>query len=289
MLALDIVSDWHGEEAATQIWPTDVFPPGTPFTRQVSLLSAVPVTCAVNICRRVTTSVAVKGVTLTVISDGIAVMAMAREAAFDGSAAGSTDTETVFGDGAVAGAVKMATLVPSVLPTGVIVPQLAPEQPTPEICQDTLLLGFAPGITSIVAVNSALPLVTTLDGALKEIANPLVRCTRAEACFEGSATLCAMTVTSADDGRICGAVYFPDESTAPQLAVAQPVPETFHRTEVSRCPAEMMLAENSFTAPRSMLAEGGDSITWMSLPSVSCELSLARGSAALVAVTEVIR
>lgn len=261
MLALDVISGWHGEEAATQIWPTEVFPPGTPLTRQVSLLSAVPVTCAVNIWRRATTSVAVNGVTLTVISDDIAVMAIAREAAFDGSAAGITDTETTFGEGAVAGAVKMATVVPGVLSTGVIVPQLTPVQPAPEICQDKTLLGFAPGITSIVAVNSALPPVTTLDGPLKEIANPLVRCTRADACFEGSATLCAVTVTSADGGKLCGAVYFPDESTAPQFPAAQPAPETFHRIEVSRCPAEIMLAENCFTAPRSMLADDGDSIT----------------------------
>lgn len=59
--------------------------------------------------------------------------------------------------------------------------------------------------------------------------------TAAESCFEGSATLCAVSVTLVGEGRIPGAVYVPLESTVPH-AFGHAGPDKLQRTVVSGWP-----------------------------------------------------
>jgi hypothetical protein len=68
------------------------------------------------------------------------------------------------------------------------------------------VLGFEPGTGVSVATIVAAPPAGTLDGAESCNEKLLVMATAAEICFEGSATLCAVSVVLAGEGRICGAV-----------------------------------------------------------------------------------
>jgi hypothetical protein len=122
-----------------------------------------------------------------------------------------TVTVTVFGVGGVAGAVYVAesatefVLVDCVV-TALNIPQELPLQPGPLSAQDRDVIGFEPGTGVSVATIVAVPPVGTLDGA--EICNEklLVMDTTAETCFEGSATLWAVSVALAGEGRVRGAV-----------------------------------------------------------------------------------
>lgn len=90
--------------------------------------------------------------------------------------------------------------------TTVNVPQEAPLQPAPESAQESVVFGAEPGTGVIVATIVAAVPAGTLARALicKEKLLVMVIC--AEACFEGSATLCAVTVAMTGEGRIPGAV-----------------------------------------------------------------------------------
>jgi len=109
---------------------------------------------------------------------------------------------TVLGLGAVAGAAYVADCVV----TTVNVPQELPLQPGPLSAQASAVLGFEPGTGVSVATIVAVPPAGTLDGAESCSEKLLVMVTAAEICFEGSATLCAVSVALAGEGRVCGAV-----------------------------------------------------------------------------------
>ncbi len=118
---------------------------------------------------------------------------------------------TVFGLGAVAGAVYVAESAMGPAPavwvvTTVKVPQPLPLQPRPLSAQDSTVLGFEFGTGVIVATMVAVAPAGTLDGAASCNEKLLVMTNAAEICFEGSATLCAVSVALAGDGRIRGAV-----------------------------------------------------------------------------------
>jgi hypothetical protein len=122
-----------------------------------------------------------------------------------------TVTVTVFGLGALAGAVYVAESAMELPPadcvvTTLSVPQLAPLQPAPLKDHDTTGLGFEPGTGVSVATIVAVPPTGTLDGAESCSEKLLVIATGMETCFEGSATLCAVSFTLAGKGRVCGAV-----------------------------------------------------------------------------------
>jgi len=116
----------------------------------------------------------------------------------------------VFGLGAVPGAVYAAEsamgLPADCVVTTVNVPQLLPLQPAPLSVQDNTVLGFEPGRGVIVATIVAVPPAGTPDGAASCNEKPLVMATTVETCFEGSATLCAVSVALAGDGKIRGAM-----------------------------------------------------------------------------------
>jgi hypothetical protein len=121
-----------------------------------------------------------------------------------------TVTVTVFGFGAATGAVYVAESEIAFPPTDCEVitlkaPQEAPLQPGPLSDHVSTLLGFDPGTGVMVATTVAAAPAGTPDGAISCSEKVLVIATAAETCFEGSATLCAVSVTLAGDGRICGA------------------------------------------------------------------------------------
>jgi hypothetical protein len=92
------------------------------------------------------------------------------------------------------------------LVTTVNVPQLLPLQPGPLSAQASTVLGFEPVMGVMVATIAAVAPAGTLDGAESCNEKLLVMATAVETCFEGSATLCAVSVAVAGDGRIRGAV-----------------------------------------------------------------------------------
>ena len=90
--------------------------------------------------------------------------------------------------------------------TALNIPQELPLQPGPLSAQDSAVLGFEPVRGVTVATIVAVPPAGTLDGAESCNEKLLVMATAAEICFEGSATLCAVIVAIAGEGRMRGAV-----------------------------------------------------------------------------------
>ena len=113
--------------------------------------------------------------------------------------------------GGVTGAVYVAEVDIAPPPRACVVttvskPQLAPLHPRPESVQESVVAGFEPATGVNVAAIRPEPPETTLGGAESWREKLLVTVTAAEACLEGSATLCAVMVTAAGAGKICGAV-----------------------------------------------------------------------------------
>ena len=146
------------------------------------------------------------------------------------------------------------------------------------------MLGFEPGTGVSVAATAAEPPEATLEGAESCTEKLLVMVTAAEACLDGSATLCAVSVTVAEAGRICGAVYLPFASSEPQAA-GQAGPEMLQRIPVFGCPLLLIAARNGWIAPSSTPMALGVSAMLMSLLMVSVATADFVGSPLLVAVT----
>ena len=85
------------------------------------------------------------------------------------------------------------------------VPQALPAHPDPPTDQLIIELGFDPATGVRVATRTAVADVETVPGALSCNVKWLVTTIPTEVCLEGSATLCAVSVTEAGDGKICGA------------------------------------------------------------------------------------
>jgi hypothetical protein len=130
--------------------------------------------------------------------------------------------------------------VDCVVPT-LNVPQELPLQPGPLSAQARTVFGFELGTGVSVATIVAVPLTGTLEGAESCNEKLLAMATVAEPCFEGSATLCAVSVTLAGAGRFLGAVYLPLASTVPQPLV-HAAPDRLQRTVASGCPLLVTLA-----------------------------------------------
>src|SRR6266568_1256011 len=167
-------------------------------------------------------------------------MVMVARAFFEGSAWGVTVSVTAFGLGAVMGAVYVTEFATEFAPADCVVttlntPQACPLQPAPLSDQASTALGLELGAGVSVATIVALAPAGTPEGAASCRAKLLVMLTGAETCFEGSATLCAVRVTLAGDGRIPGAVNVPLESTVPH-AFGHAGPLRLQRTVVSGCP-----------------------------------------------------
>lgn len=162
-------------------------------------------------------------------------------------------------------------------------PQEDPPQPAPLSDQASTVLGLELGRGVSVATIVALVPAGTLDGAESCSVKLLVMVIAAETCFEGSATLCAVSVAPAGDGRIAGAVNVPPESTVPH-AVGHAAPDKLQRTVVSGWPLLVTAARKACVAPSSTFAGFGASDSAMSLVTVTLAVSDFVGSAWLVAV-----
>jgi hypothetical protein len=92
---------------------------------------------------------------------------------------------------------------------------------------------------------------TTVEGPVRASEKELVTAMVAVAVLDGSATLTAMSETLGGAIRICGAAYMPEESTVPQAAPAQPVPEIIQVTDRLGLPAEFKVAVNGREDPNS--------------------------------------
>ena len=127
--------------------------------------------------------------------------------------------------------------------------------------------------------------MSTDVGPVTTNVNRLVIVTGTVAIFVGSATLRAVTVTAAGDGRIPGAVKFPFASIVPHALDTQPVPATVQLTAALGFPALAICATKVCTAPSSTLALAGVTLTATSLVIVMGADALTAESAWLTACT----
>ena len=171
------------------------------------------------------------------------------------------------------------------MPVPVMEPQAAPLHPGPETLQFTTRLGFEFGAGVIVAVYATVAPVFTEAGPLTVSAKLLVTVIAALAAFEGSATLRAVSVTLGGEVRICGAVKSPLESTVPQAAPEQPDPAKLQLTARLGFPVPVTVAANCRSAPSSTGAVPGNTVSEISLITVTVAAALFEGSATLVAAT----
>ena len=111
-------------------------------------------------------------------------------------------------------------------------PQDDPLQPEPLSAQVSTVLGLELGAGVRVATIVVLPPAGTLVGAESCSVKLLVIVTDAETSFDGSATLCAVSVTLAGEGRIPGAVKGPLESIVPH-AFGHAAPDKLQRMVLS--------------------------------------------------------
>jgi hypothetical protein len=137
---------------------------------------------------------------------------------FPASACGVAVIVTLFGVGAWPGAVYVAlstielplalcvVIVLDCVVTVLKVPQDAPLQPVPESDQFNTVLGFDPATGVIVATIVVAVPAGTLEGAVSCSVKLLVMLIVTDACFEGSATLVAVTTALDAAGKICGAM-----------------------------------------------------------------------------------
>lgn len=189
---------------------------------------------------------------------------------------------TGFVDGKAVGAVYVVVLPPAfvTVPT----PALPPTIPF------TSQVTAVPGATHRVAVNDCDCPSTTLAAAGEiELGAAHVIVTTAEADFEVSATLVAVTFTVGGDGGALGAVYVaetgPVLGTSPSVALPPAIPFTLQLTAVEGLPEPVTLAVKTCELPVERLALFGETLTTISLWMVTEAEPLADVSAWLVAVT----
>lgn len=158
------------------------------------------------------------------------------------------------GFGGVTGAMHVAELdmaPPNAwVVTTVSTPQLVPLHPGPEMVQERFVEGFEPATGVSVEAIVPEPPEARLDGAESCREKLLVIVTTAEACFAGSATLCAVRIRVGAAGRNCGAVKLPLVSSEPQ-EVGQARPKRLQRIAVLGRPPLEIAARNGWTAPSS--------------------------------------
>jgi hypothetical protein len=136
-------------------------------------------------------------------------------------------------------------------PVLVTVPSVAFPPATPSTLHRTFGSGLPDPPT--LAVNpGAIPVVTVTDVGAMFTVTSLSITTLADPLAPGAATLVAVTVTLAGDGRSPGAVYSPVFEIVPTVAFPPATPFTLHVTRVSVVP--VTVAVNGCVAPRKTIA-----------------------------------
>ena len=128
------------------------------------------------------------------------------------------------------------------------------------------------------------PETGTLGGAVNCKVKLLVMFSVVVACFEESATLCAVRLTVGEFGKTCGAVKFPCASTMPHID-GHPEPDTRHVTVASGCPLLVTDAWKFVVAPSSTPAFGAGKLICKSLVIATVAFANFVESAWLMAVT----
>jgi hypothetical protein len=163
-------------------------------------------------------------------------------------------TLTLGGDGGADGAVYVAVSAP-VLAT---VPSVAFPPETPSTlhvtrvsgCPDPLTLAVNPCAAPVITVAAIGATLTVTSLSIPTLAAPLA---------DGAATLVALTVTLAGDGKSPGAVYSPALEIVPTVAFPPSTPFTLHVTRVSVVP--VTVAANACVAPKNTIALVGATLT----------------------------
>jgi hypothetical protein len=207
----------------------------------------------------------------------------------DGSACGVTEIVTVAGLGTAEGAAYVAVLAAAAPPADCCVstvrtPQADPLHPLPDSCHVSAGDGFDPATGVSVAAIVAEADTGTLAGALSCSVKLLVIVSTAVACFEGSATLCAVRFTAVAVGKVWGAVKLPLASTVPQKE-GHAMPESDQRTAVFGWPELTMEPRRLRVEPNSTAALVAERTTCTSLPIAMLALADLVVSARLVAPT----
>lgn len=161
-------------------------------------------------------------------------------------------------------------------------PHAGPLHPLPDNDHVSTSLGLEPGTGVSVAMIPAEVPTGTLAGAESTSVKLLVIVSAAEARLEGSAKLCAVSVTVAGAGSICGAVKLPFASTAPHPA-GHAAPERVHVTPALGFPVLVIRARKACFAPSSTLAAVALSAICKSLAIATCDVPDFVASASLVA------
>src|SRR5450432_4282777 len=147
---------------------------------------------------------------------------------------------TLFGLGADGGATYVTESDVSPPPadcavTTVSTPHVFPLHPLPDSDHTSTSLGFDPAAGVNVATIPAAAPAATLTGAESCNVKLLTMVSVAEARFDESATLCAVSVAVAGVGRIRGAVKLPLTSTTPH-PIEHAAPDMAQLTAWSGCP-----------------------------------------------------
>ena len=237
---------------------------------------ANPVTVAANCCGCSSITVTPLGVTATPTCVITCVIVLAD---LLGSAALVAVIVMLFGCGAAPGVVNSPEL--KMVPQGLF----APAQPGPLTLQFIAVLGFDPGTSVSRALICAVADGFTLAGPLTASANWLVTATLTFFIFEGSASLVAVIITFAGEGKTCGAVNNPAAVIVPHAPPAQFAPPTLQVTVPSGFPEPVTCAMKACIAPSSTLGIAGKIDTATSLVIVTFASAKPVGSAWLTALT----
>ena len=193
----------------------------------------------------------------------------------------------VLGLGAEGGATYVAESATALPPPDCAVntvsePHADPLHPPPDNDHASTSLGFEPGTGVSLAMIPAEVPTGTIAGAESDSVKLLVMVSAAEARFEGSAMLCAVSVSAAVAGSTCGAVKLPLASTVPHPA-GHAAPERIQVTPPFGFPLLVIRARKACFAPSSTRAAVALSAICKSLAIATCDVPDFVASAALVA------
>jgi hypothetical protein len=230
--------------------PSIALPPTIPLTSHVIVVPGGTHSVAVNACVCPSATLATAG-EIAFAPQTISTLAAPD---FVPSATLVAVTLTLGGDGGADGAVYVAVSAP-VLAT---VPSVAFPPETPSTlhvtrvsgCPDPLTLAVNPCAAPVITVAAIGATLTVTSLSIPTLAAPLA---------DGAATLVALTVTLAGDGKSPGAVYSPALEIVPTVAFPPSTPFTLHVTRVSVVP--VTVAANACVAPRNTIALVGATLT----------------------------
>ncbi len=231
--------------------PTVELPPAMLLTSQVIAVPAAMHKDAENVCDAPTEMLAKGGVIAFGAAQEIVTLALAD---FDGSATLVAVTFTFGGAGASAGAVYVAESEP----VAAIVPTVEFPPATLLTLQLTATLDMPAPVTIALKFADA-PGATFAELGATLTTMPLWSCTLAEPLADSATWLVAVTVTVDGEGKVCGAVYRPEEEIVPLTKFPPVMPLTLQFTALELAP--VTVAVNCCVCPSGTEAVAGCTVT----------------------------